>query len=117
MYEYDYMYYTILFYTILFQNTRSSGKCRETRRTLSFDARSFHPSNTIEGNNSSTPGSSSSSTHPLPINHPNNEHLTMHQQQLGDRLYPKVLHHALVKNIFRIYICSIMNKSLFYSFF
>ncbi|XP_070159750.1 E3 ubiquitin-protein ligase UBR5 isoform X2 [Polyergus mexicanus] len=75
------------------QNTRSSGKCRETRRTLSFDARSFHPSNTIEGNNSSTPGSSSSSTHPLPINHPSNDHLTMHQQQLGDRLYPKV--HAL----------------------
>ncbi|CAL1688637.1 unnamed protein product [Lasius platythorax] len=75
------------------QNTRSSGKCRETRRTLSFDARSFHPSNTIEGNNSSTPGSSSSSTHPMPINHPNNDHLTMHQQQLGDRLYPKV--HAL----------------------
>ncbi|XP_025994709.1 E3 ubiquitin-protein ligase hyd isoform X3 [Solenopsis invicta] len=74
------------------QNTRSSGKCRETRRALSFDARSFHPSNAIEGNNSSTPGSSSS-THPLPINHPNNDHLTMHQQQLGDRLYPKV--HAL----------------------
>ncbi|XP_071568460.1 E3 ubiquitin-protein ligase UBR5 isoform X1 [Temnothorax nylanderi] len=74
------------------QNTRSSGKCRETRRALSFDARSFHPSNAIEGNNSSAPGSSSS-THPLPINHPNNDHLTMHQQQLGDRLYPKV--HAL----------------------
>ncbi|KAH0951982.1 hypothetical protein HN011_005163 [Eciton burchellii] len=75
------------------QNTRSSGKCRETRRALSFDARSFHPSNAIEGNNSSAPGSSSSSTHPLPINHPNNDHLTIHQQQLGDRLYPKV--HAL----------------------
>ncbi|TGZ52597.1 Uncharacterized protein DBV15_10853 [Temnothorax longispinosus] len=74
------------------QNTRSSGKCRETRRALSFDARSFHPSNAIEGNNSSAPGSSSS-THPLPINHSNNDHLTMHQQQLGDRLYPKV--HAL----------------------
>jgi len=108
MYEYIIQYY----FTILFQNTRSSGKCRETRRTLSFDARSFHPSNAIEGNNSSTPGSSSSSTHPLPINHPNNEHLTMHQQQLGDRLYPKVLYRALVKNIFKIYICSVMNKSI-----
>lgn len=27
----------------------------------------------------------------MPINHPNNDHLTIHQQQLGDRLYPKVL--------------------------
>ncbi|XP_011879183.1 PREDICTED: E3 ubiquitin-protein ligase UBR5 isoform X1 [Vollenhovia emeryi] len=82
------------------QNTRSSGKCRETRRALSFDARLFHPSTAIEGNNSSTPGSSSS-THPLPINHPNNDHLTMHQQQLGDRLYPKVhtLRPALAEKI------------------
>ncbi|XP_020295718.1 E3 ubiquitin-protein ligase UBR5 isoform X3 [Pseudomyrmex gracilis] len=78
------------------QNTRSSGKCRETRRALSFDARSFHPSSSIEGNNTSAPGSSSSSNphhpHSLPINH-SNDHLSMHQQQLGDRLYPKV--HAL----------------------
>ncbi|XP_012215812.2 E3 ubiquitin-protein ligase UBR5 isoform X2 [Linepithema humile] len=82
------------------QNTRSSGKCRETRRALSFDARSFHPSSAIESNNSSAPGSSSSS-HPLPINHPNNDHLTMHQQQLGDRLYPKVqaLRPALAEKI------------------
>jgi len=83
---------------VSFQNTRSSGKCRETRRALSFDARSFHPSNTIEGNNSSTPGSSSS-THPLPINHPNNDHLTTNQQQLGERLYPKVSY-----DIYQIYI-------------
>ncbi|KAG7207185.1 hypothetical protein KM043_008872 [Ampulex compressa] len=75
------------------QNPRSSGKCRETRRALSFEARSFHPSNSVEGNNGSGPGSSSSNSHALPVSHPNNDHLTMHQQQLGDRLYPRV--HAL----------------------
>ncbi|XP_076242470.1 E3 ubiquitin-protein ligase hyd isoform X1 [Calliopsis andreniformis] len=72
------------------QNLRSSGKCRETRRALSFHARSFQPSDPIEGSNNSGPGSSSSNSHPLPVSHSNNNHLTMHQQQLGDRLYPKV---------------------------
>ncbi|XP_032678676.1 E3 ubiquitin-protein ligase UBR5 isoform X6 [Odontomachus brunneus] len=77
------------------QNTRSSGKCRESRRALSFDARSFHPSSAIEGNNGSGSGSSSSNAHPMPtINHANNDHLSVHQQQLGDRLYPKVLYHT-----------------------
>ncbi|XP_076757311.1 E3 ubiquitin-protein ligase hyd isoform X2 [Xylocopa sonorina] len=72
------------------QNPRSSGKCRETRRALSFEARVFHPSSSVEGSNNSGAGSSSSNSHPLPVSHPNNDHLTMHQQQLGDRLYPKV---------------------------
>ncbi|XP_076167114.1 E3 ubiquitin-protein ligase hyd isoform X4 [Ptiloglossa arizonensis] len=83
------------------QNPRSSGKCRETRRTLSFEARSFHPSGSVEGSSSSGPGSSSSNSHPLPVSHPINDHLTMHQQQLGDRLYPKVyaLRPALAEKI------------------
>ncbi|XP_071872949.1 E3 ubiquitin-protein ligase hyd isoform X2 [Bombus fervidus] len=72
------------------QNPRSSGKCRETRRALSFEARVFHPSSSVEGSSNSGAGSSSSNSHPLPVSHPNNDHLTMHQQQLGDRLYPKV---------------------------
>ncbi|XP_043261279.1 E3 ubiquitin-protein ligase UBR5 isoform X2 [Colletes gigas] len=83
------------------QNLRSSGKCRETRRALSFEARSFHPSGSVEGSSSSGPGSSSSNSHPLPVSHPINDHLTMHQQQLGDRLYPKVftLRPALAEKI------------------
>ncbi|XP_043283698.1 E3 ubiquitin-protein ligase UBR5 isoform X2 [Venturia canescens] len=75
------------------QNSRSSGKYREARR-LSFEARSFHPSSSIEvASSSGTGGSSSSSSHPLPVGHMNNDHLTSHQQHFGDRLYPKV--HAL----------------------
>lgn len=75
------------------QNPRSSGKCRETRKALSFEARSFYPSSSVQGNNASGSSGSTSNAHPLPAGHPNNEHLTMHQQHLGDRLYPKV--HAL----------------------
>uniref|UniRef100_A0A336LUN3 HECT-type E3 ubiquitin transferase n=1 Tax=Culicoides sonorensis TaxID=179676 RepID=A0A336LUN3_CULSO len=48
---------------------------REIRRTLSYDARPYRP--VTEGT------ASSSSTNP-------NDHLTLHQQQLGERLYPKV---------------------------
>ncbi|XP_058797650.1 E3 ubiquitin-protein ligase hyd isoform X2 [Phymastichus coffea] len=70
------------------QNSRSSGKCRESRRALSFEARSFHPSTSLEGSSSSSGNASSS--HPSSFGHANNDHLTMHQQQLGDRLYPKV---------------------------
>ncbi|XP_076670433.1 E3 ubiquitin-protein ligase hyd isoform X1 [Andrena cerasifolii] len=85
------------------QNPRSSGKCRETRRALSFEAQSFHPSiiSVVDTSSNSGPGSSSSNSHPLPVNHPNNEHLTMHQQQLGDRLYPKIyaLRPALAEKI------------------
>ncbi|XP_015109390.1 E3 ubiquitin-protein ligase UBR5 isoform X1 [Diachasma alloeum] len=91
------------------QNPRASAKYRETRRALSFEARSFHPSTTLadgasgsggSSTSASSTGGSSSSNHTLPAggshgNHnlSNNEHLTTHQQNLGDRLYPKV--HAL----------------------
>ncbi|OXU30332.1 hypothetical protein TSAR_012971 [Trichomalopsis sarcophagae] len=71
------------------QNPRSSSKCRESRRALSFEARSFHPSTSVEGSSSNS-GNSSSTAHPPLFVHANNDHLTMHQQQLGDRLYPKV---------------------------
>nr|XP_031849236.1 E3 ubiquitin-protein ligase UBR5 [Nomia melanderi] len=83
------------------QNPRSSGKSRDTRRALSFEARSFHPSGSVEGSSSTGPGSSSSNSHPLPVSHRINEHLTMHQQKLGDRLYPKVyaLRPALAEKI------------------
>ncbi|KAG8042536.1 hypothetical protein G9C98_005170 [Cotesia typhae] len=76
------------------QNPRSSGKYRETRRQLSFEARSFHPTFPTEGaSGSGGAGGSSSSSNAIPVAHVYNDHLTTHQQNLGDRLYPKV--HAL----------------------
>ncbi|XP_014299219.1 E3 ubiquitin-protein ligase UBR5 [Microplitis demolitor] len=76
------------------QNPRSSGKYRETRRQLSFEARSFHPTFPTEGaSGSGGAGGSSSSSNAIPVAHGYNDHLTTHQQNLGDRLYPKV--HAL----------------------
>jgi len=51
---------------------RSERNDREQRRVLSVDARSF------------VPNSGSSDTNP-------NAHLTPHQQQLGERLYPKIV--------------------------
>lgn len=50
---------------------RSERNDRDLRRVLSVDARSF------------VPNSGSSDVNP-------NGHLTSHQQQLGERLYPKV---------------------------
>lgn len=47
---------------------------REVRRNLNFDARPYHPT---------TPFAVGTSANP-------NVHLTLHQQQLGERLYPKV---------------------------
>ncbi|XP_034947480.1 E3 ubiquitin-protein ligase hyd isoform X2 [Chelonus insularis] len=75
------------------QNPRSSGKYRDTRRGLSFEARSFHPTFSTEGAGGSSAGGSSSSGNSMPVAHVYNDHLTHHQQNLGDRLYPKV--HAL----------------------
>ena len=46
----------------------SSQRCRQPRRVLSYEARPFAPGADL-----------------------GNEHLTAHQQQLGERLYPKVL--------------------------
>lgn len=54
---------------------RSTGqRVREPRRSLSYDARLFYPP--------TADGAIDGRTH--------NEHLSMHQQQLGERLYPKV---------------------------
>ncbi|KRT83810.1 hypothetical protein AMK59_4307, partial [Oryctes borbonicus] len=75
---------------------RGSSRSREHyRRTMSVDARPFVPSDSVAENPSmpeltgsgtagnSSGGQSSSGT-------ARNEHLNSHQQQLGDRLYPKV---------------------------
>uniref|UniRef100_A0A1B6DHC7 HECT-type E3 ubiquitin transferase n=1 Tax=Clastoptera arizonana TaxID=38151 RepID=A0A1B6DHC7_9HEMI len=56
-------------------------RCREPRRILSHDARPYTPSNE-NPTASNTPGTSSGT--------PSNEHLSLHQQQLGERLFPKV---------------------------
>lgn len=53
---------------------------REVRRTLSYDARPFRPSTSASEAGTSANASVFG----------NNEHLTLHQQQLGERLYPKV---------------------------
>lgn len=60
---------------------------------LSFEARLFHPTFSAEGASSSGAGGSSSNSNATPVAHVYNHHLTTHQQNLGDRLYPKV--HAL----------------------
>ncbi|XP_046667814.1 E3 ubiquitin-protein ligase UBR5 isoform X3 [Homalodisca vitripennis] len=62
------------------QSPRSSSqRCRETRRTLSHEARAFNP--TVP------PPDAAPGTSNPPVN---NDHLSVHQQQLGDRLFPKV---------------------------
>jgi len=62
------------------QSARSSSqRCREPRRSLSHEARAFNP---IVVPADAAPGTSNNQT--------NNDHLSVHQQQLGDRLYPKV---------------------------
>lgn len=73
------------------QVQRSSQRCREPRRSLSYDARPFFPpgaegTNTTSGGGSGGVGGGSSGGGSSGYN----EHLTLHQQQLGDRLYPKV---------------------------
>lgn len=62
--------------------SQRSPRCREPRRSLSYDARPFSPPGGAEGTGGSSGASGSSSG--------NNDHLTLHQQQLGERLYPKV---------------------------
>lgn len=59
---------------IFYQTARmsTSGRPRDHRRLLSVDARPFVTAATADG-----------SANP-------NEHLNHHQQQLGERLYPKV---------------------------
>ncbi|KAL1490432.1 hypothetical protein ABEB36_013127 [Hypothenemus hampei] len=76
--------------------SRGRGRSRDHhRRTMSVDARPFVPADNLH-NNPDAPsmpdisgagggGGASGSVNSMP-----NEHLTTHQQQLGDRLYPKV---------------------------
>ncbi|KAK7870183.1 hypothetical protein R5R35_012737 [Gryllus longicercus] len=66
--------------------SQRSPRCREPRRSLSYDARPFSPPGGADGSGGSAGGAAGSSSG-------NNDHLTLHQQQLGERLYPKV--HAL----------------------
>ncbi|KAK9719267.1 HECT-domain (ubiquitin-transferase) [Popillia japonica] len=75
---------------------RGSSRSREHyRRSMSVDARPFIPSDSV-AENPSMPDLTGSNTPGNPsANPPNpgttrNEHLNSHQQQLGDRLYPKV---------------------------
>ena len=55
---------------------------REPKKQLNYDARPYRPTN----NNSDHSNSNQSSNQTNP-----NDHLTVHLQQLGERLYPKVL--------------------------
>ncbi|XP_069676360.1 E3 ubiquitin-protein ligase UBR5 isoform X2 [Periplaneta americana] len=71
------------------QAQRSSTRCREPRRSLSYDARPFSPPG-AEGSNNSSGGGSGGGGSGSGSGSGHNEHLTLHQQQLGDRLYPKV---------------------------
>ncbi|XP_014221919.1 E3 ubiquitin-protein ligase hyd isoform X2 [Trichogramma pretiosum] len=69
------------------QSSRTSGKGRESRRTLSCAARSFHPTNPPLDSGSSA---NNQGAHQGQFGHSTNDHLTVHQQQLGERLHPKV---------------------------
>lgn len=55
---------------------------REPKKALNYDARPYRPA--VQQDNSSGGGSSSNANNL-------NDHLTIHLQQLGERLYPKVL--------------------------
>lgn len=83
-------------------NSRPSARSREYRRALSYDARPYCPV-TPSGDSQQLPASNltnnSNPTAPQsPLSGPPssnqsgnpNEHLSTHQQQLGERLYPKV---------------------------
>ncbi|KAK5646050.1 hypothetical protein RI129_004514 [Pyrocoelia pectoralis] len=59
------------------------------RRTMSAEARAFVPGDSVSTENLSMPDISSGNTGGQPTVNLN-EHLTSHQQQLGNRLYPKV---------------------------
>ncbi|XP_044752448.1 E3 ubiquitin-protein ligase UBR5 isoform X9 [Coccinella septempunctata] len=83
---------------VLRRNAQLRGSNRvirdNQRRALSIDARPFVPIEPVPDAPSmpdiSGPPSGSSNNPPNSNAAPRNEHLTGHQQQLGDRLYPKV---------------------------
>jgi E3 ubiquitin-protein ligase EDD1 len=60
---------------------------RDARKTLNYDARPFRPASEMAGSASSNSNSGAASSFP-PLHF--NDSLTAHQQQLGERLYPKV---------------------------
>lgn len=60
---------------------------RDVRLTLNVEARPYRPTENSTSNNSSS--SSAASTLSVVYNNAN-DHLSLHQQQLGERLYPKV---------------------------
>lgn len=70
------------------QSRRSERNEREQRRVLSVDARSF------------VPNSGSSDANP-------NSHLTPHQQQLGERLYPKVYCYFLLFYFYKYFVFNV----------
>ncbi|XP_067014137.2 E3 ubiquitin-protein ligase UBR5 isoform X4 [Anabrus simplex] len=83
------------------QAQRSSPRCREPRRSLSYDARPFSPPSNTDGGNTSNGGANGSGNGGSGCSNSgagganagssgNNDHLSLHQQQLGERLYPKV---------------------------
>lgn len=64
---------------------------REFRRTLNYDARPFRPASSSSSSSTSTNNSSNQNeTSSSGVGNNSNDHLTLHQQQLGERLYPKV---------------------------
>lgn len=71
-----------MFLFLYFQRS-ASQRVREPRRSLSYDARLFYPPS------ASADGAIDGRSH--------NEHLSMHQQQLGERLYPKVIKSSITK--------------------
>ncbi|XP_030767956.1 E3 ubiquitin-protein ligase UBR5 isoform X5 [Sitophilus oryzae] len=70
--------------------SRGSGRNRDHhRRTMSVDARPYVPGENLH-NNTEAPSMPDISANVGQSNPLTNDHLTSHQQQLGDRLYPKV---------------------------
>lgn len=89
---------------------RGSSRSRDhSRRVMNADVRPFIPSEATLAENSSSmpdisgpvPSQSGSTTNPSSSNANRNEHLTSHQQQLGERLYPRVysLHPSIAGKI------------------
>nr|XP_018904419.1 PREDICTED: E3 ubiquitin-protein ligase UBR5 isoform X3 [Bemisia tabaci] len=78
-------------------NQRSGGtswsRCRESRRTLSFDAQPFTPSSSSSNGSNSNNANADASANGVPPPASPNHSLSDQQQQYGDRLYQKV--HAL----------------------
>lgn len=95
-------------------SSRPSARNREYRRALSYDARPYYPiaatdsqplpPSNISNSNSGTAPQSPLSGPPQPSQPSNsNDHLSQHQQQLGERLYPKVTLNYIFKTYLRYF--------------